>query len=264
MSHSFPLLTETFVYREVVALQRQGFRVETFAIWKPHKSRLPEEARHLVDTSHYVFPISWSKFFKAHLRVLGTSPWRYLKTLAFVLTRRGESLSNRRRTFFHFCEAVYLAPEMTELNIRHVHAQFAINAATIALVCSRLLGITFSFTAHNSFFHDRVILREKAREARFIVAISQFTREFLIRLIGGHDTEGKIHVVHCGLSPYDFAPPDQKPANEVPVLLFVGQLTERKGASVLVEACRILAERDVAFLCVVVGDGPQRALLEQL
>ncbi len=264
ITHAFPLLTETFVYREVFGLERWGFRVETFAIWKPDKNRLSQEARHLVDSSYYVFPISWPRFFKAHLCFLCTRPRRYLSTLFFVLTRKGESFQNRRRVFFHFCDAIYLAMEMKRLGIRHIHAHFAINAATISLVISRLLGITYSFTAHNSFFIDRVILREKAREAQFIIAISEFSRQFLIKLFPDDNIDDKIHIVHCGLSPDDFAPPDPKPINNVPVLLFVAHLAERKGALVLVETCRILAERGVTFRCIIVGDGPQRIQVEQL
>jgi glycosyltransferase involved in cell wall biosynthesis len=264
ITHSFPLLTETFVYREVFGLKRQGFRVETFAIWKPDKNKLSQEARHLVESSYYVFPISWPRFFRSHLYFLCTRPRKYLTTLLFVLTRKGESVRNRRRVFFHFCDAVYLATEMKRLDIRHIHAHFAINAATIALVISRLLDITFSFTAHNSFFIDRVILKEKIRAAQFIIAISEFSRQFLTKLAPNDSVGDKIHIVHCSLSPDDFAPPDPKPVNDVPVLLFVAQLAERKGAPVLIEACRILAERGMTFRCVIIGDGPQRTLVEQL
>jgi colanic acid/amylovoran biosynthesis glycosyltransferase len=264
ISHSFPLLTETFVYREVLGLERRGFRVETFAIWRPDQSKLSEEARHFVNRSHYVFPILWPQFLKAHLYFICTRPHRYLSTLIFLLSRRGESFNNRRRTFFHFCDAVYLAVEMKKGAVRHLHAQFAINAATIALVASRLLGISFSFTAHNSFFTDRVILKEKVREARFIAAISEFTRRSLIHLVPGDAIADKIRIVHCGLSPNDFTPPDPKPVNEVPLVLFVAQLTERKGAPYLVEACKILAQRGESFQGIIIGDGPQKGLLQQM
>ncbi len=264
VSHVFPLLTETFVYREVFGLQRQGFHIETYAIWKPDKDKVSQEAQHLVESSSYAFPISWPRFFKAHLYFLCMHPLKYLGTLLFVLTRKGESLKNRRRTLFHFCEAVYMALEMKSQGIRHIHAQFAINAATIALVASRLLDITYSFTAHNSFFIDRVILKEKVKGAQFIAAISEFTRQFLNDLVPGENVDEKTHIVHCGLSPDDFAPPDSKPANDVPVLLFVAQLVERKGTPVLVEACKILTERGAKFKCVIIGDGPQKMLVEQL
>jgi colanic acid/amylovoran biosynthesis glycosyltransferase len=264
VTQSFPTLTQTFIYRETLALEGKGFDIMTLAIWKPDENMLSEESRHLVDRSSYVFPVSWSRFFRAHLYFFLTRPVKYIGTLLFVLTRRGESPMCRLRTLFHFCEAVYLVPEVEKRSVRHVHAHFTINAASIALIFSRLLGISFSFTAHNIFFTDRILLEEKVQEARFIVAISEFTKRFLTTVVPGANFGEKIHIVHCGLSPDDFTPPNPKPANDVPLLLSVAQLVERKGAPVLVEACRILAERGVAFRCVIVGDGPQRALVEQL
>jgi len=203
----------------------------TCAIWKPNRAGLSQESRPLVDRSLYVFPISWFRFLGAHLYFLLTHPAAYMRTLFFILTR-------------------------------HIHAHFTINAASIALVLSRLLGISFSFTAHNIFFTDRLLLSEKVRQARFVVAISEFSKQFLLRLVPGAGLAGKIHIVHCGLSPEEFVP-SPRPRNDTPRILFVAQLSERKGAPVLVQACRVLTGRGVAFRCTIVGDGPQRPLLEQ-
>lgn len=265
MAQTFPALTQTFVYREVFALQERGFEVVTCAIWRPNENKLSQESRHLVEESLYVFPVSWLKFFAAHLYMFFARPVKYLGTLLHILTHREESRKNKLRSLYHFFEAVYLAPGLKRRRVQHIHAHFTINAATIAWVLSRLLGITFSFTAHNIFFIDRVLLEEKAREARFIVAISAFTRQFLLRLVPDTGLADKIHIVHCGLSLKAFAPPASKPENEVPVLLFVAQLAERKGAPFLVEACRILEERGMSFHCIIVGGGEvEKAQLERL
>lgn len=264
VAQTFPALTQTFVYREILALQDRGFNIVTCAIWKPDRDRLSQESQNLVDRSLYVFPISWLKFLKAHLHIFLTRPGKYARTLLFVLTRKGESYQNRLRTFYHFLEAIYLAPELKKRRVKHIHAHFTINAATIALVLSRLLGISFSFTAHNIFFTDRLLLKEKVQAARFIVAISEFTKQFLVRSALGKHCADKIHVVHCGVCPADFAPADPKPEGDVPLLLFVAQLAERKGAPILIEACRLLVERGVDFRCVIVGDGLQKPLVEQL
>jgi colanic acid/amylovoran biosynthesis glycosyltransferase len=274
MLQAYPSLTMTFIYREVLALERRGFNVLTFSVWQPAVSSLSQESRHLVDSTYYLFPTSWFRLLWRHLYFLLTRPAKYVGTALFVLTRPGEGWRKRLRTLGHFGQAVAVAKEMQERGVHHVHAHFSHNAASIALMLSRLLGISFSFTAHNILFTDQILLREKIREARFIAAISEFTRRFIIGLVPGEDYGGKIHIVHCGLSPRDFAPPDVKPLdvlihpdvpirNDVPLLLFVAQLAERKGAPFLVEACRILAERGVAFRCTIVGGGPQKALLEQ-
>ena len=263
ITQTFPSLTTTFIYREVLALERKGFHISTYAIWKPDENKLSPESRHLVNGTGYVFPVSRPDFLKAHLHFLATRPWKYLATAVYGLTRRGETWRNRQRTLFHFVEAVYLAKSMEEQEITHIHAHFTINAASIALILSRLLGVTFSFTAHNIFFTDRLLLREKVEQAQFIVAISEFSRQYLNDLVPDNHLD-KIFIVHCGLSPESFAPPQSEPENDVPMIVFVAQLVERKGAPYLVEACKILAERDAHFHCVIIGGGAQETMLEQL
>ena len=263
ISQFYPHLTETFVYREVLALRRLGLEILTFATWSPDRWKLSAESLPLVAETGYVFPLVWRRFLANHLYFLFRRPPRYLGTLFYVLTRSGQTWRNRGFTFLHFCMAVHLARTMQRRGVSHVHAHFAINAATIALVISRLLAVPFSFTAHNLLFTKQMILKEKIRDARFIAAISEYTRRYLIDYARPHDVARKIHIVHCGLSPTSFRPPRFRPAKAVPEILFVAQLEARKGAPVLVKACAILADRGVRFRCVIVGDGPDRARVEQ-
>ena len=261
---TYPGLTTTFIYREVLALQNCGFDITTFSIWKPATSKLSPKSQPLMDSTCYIFPISWLRFLQRHLYFLITHPVKYIGTALFVLTRAGESWKNRLRTVYHFGEAVYIAREVQQRNIQHLHAHFTINAASIALILARLLDISFSFTAHNIFFTDRLLLREKVQESRFIAVISEFSREYLLRLVPGESWRQKTHIIHCGISPNQFSPPDPRPANSVPFIFFVSQLQERKGAPVLVEACRLLKERGVVFHCVLAGDGPEKPVVEHL
>jgi colanic acid/amylovoran biosynthesis glycosyltransferase len=260
----FPALTETFVYREVFGLQREGIHVSTFAIWKLDKDKQSEEAKHLVDSTHYAFPMNWSRMVRNHLYFLLRHPAKYLGTFFFVLTRPGESFKNRLRTFYHFCEAVYLATDVKGERVQHMHAHFSINAATVALVLARLLDISFSFTTHNNLFYDQLILKEKIRDAKFIIVVSEYNRRFIAKLMPGEDHNHKIHTVHYGLSVEDFSPPATRSKNEVPLIFMVSQLAERKGIPYLVKACHILSERGINFQCILAGDGPQRPIIEQL
>ena len=149
-------------------------------------------------------------------------------------------------------------------DIEHLHAHFSINAASIAFVLSRILNISFSFTAHNIFFTDRLILKEKIVSAKFIAAISEFSKDYLLQLVPGGEIAKKIHIVHCGLSPEQFSPSKSNLPAQLPRLLFVAQLAERKGAPYLIEACRLLALQGLDFECNLIGDGHQRAELEKL
>ncbi len=52
-------------------------------------------------------------------------------------------------------------------------------------------------------------------------------------------------------------------ATGVPVFAFVGRLVTTKGVRVLIEAAKILQRQDRAFELSIIGDGPERASLEQ-
>jgi glycosyltransferase involved in cell wall biosynthesis len=57
---------------------------------------------------------------------------------------------------------------------------------------------------------------------------------------------------------------DAVPAAGVPVIGVVGRLSHEKGVDVFLHACRILADREIRFLAVIVGDGPERPALERV
>ena len=263
LSQFYPHLTETFVYREVLGLRARGIEVVTCACWPPDRDALSAESLPLVDETTYVFPLRPVAFVAAHVGWFARRPLRYLGTLARVTLGSSDSLRNRGFALLHFAMAVQLASRLQRRGVRHVHAQFAINAATIALVLSRLLDVPFSFTAHNLLFTKRMVLEEKIRRARFIVAISEATRRHVLASAPpGVDASERVHVVHCGLPLAQFPARGSAPANEVLEVLFIAQLQERKGATVLVEACSLLASRGVQVHCTVVGGGPLQTALE--
>jgi glycosyltransferase involved in cell wall biosynthesis len=82
----------------------------------------------------------------------------------------------------------------------------------------------------------------------------------------GEQYRDKVIVVHCGVDTQVFQPivtrrPDDPDA---PLAIFcVGTLHEVKGQTYLIEACRLLNERGIAFACNFIGDGPDEAVLKQ-
>lgn len=261
----FPHLTMTFVYREVLALRESGLDVQTFSTWKPRLTELSDEAKDLVEDTFYVFPLNWVQFLLSHARYLLTRPQRFVGTLWFCLTRKHKTLKNRLRTFYHFCEAIPLAREVERRDIKHLHVHFALNATTMAMVVSRLTDTTFSFTAHaNDIFANPILLPEKIRAARFIIAISEYNMRFLHSVVPSQRTVAKTHLVHCGIDVLEFSPPDHRPRSDQPIILAVGRLVEKKGYPYLIKACRILADQGCDFRCLIVGGGPQESVLKQM
>lgn len=261
VAQRFPDLTATFVYREVMALREKGLAVDTFSIWRQDRNKVSQEARPLIDTTFYLFPLAWRAFLKAHLHFLATRPGQYLKTLFYLLTRPQMKISHRRRVLGQFFYGVHMAAEIEKRDIRHVHAHFALNAATVALVISRLLKITFSFTAHaNDIFDDPVLLREKLEQAKFTITISEYNRKHLLQLC----PTAPIHIVPYSLDLRKFSPLTNRIQTDLPVIFSVGRLVEKKGFPYLIQACRILVDRGYKFRCDIVGEGPLRPDLEKL
>lgn len=265
LAQVFPHLTMTFVYRELLALRAAGLMIATFATWQPKAVELSAEAKPLVAETVYLFPLVWRGFVRAHLRFLATRPLRYLGTLGFCLTAPQRSWRNRLRTLLHFGQGVYLADLVAQREIHHLHVHFALNAATLALIVSRLTGISYSFTAHaNDIFANPILLPQKIAAARFIVAISAYNRCFLEQVAPGPTTTAKIHVVRCGIDVNEFAPVLTRPAPAKPVIIAVGRLVEKKGYPYLIKACHYLRNRGYEFVCRILGDGPEQARLQKL
>lgn len=257
----FPSLTQTFIYREVAELRKLGVKINTFSIHRPPKDMLSEEAKSLVDNTFYIFPVILHKFLWAHLYYLFKKPITYIRILFFVLTRRNTRPKDRIRTFYHFCEAIYMAKRIEEDKIKHIHVHFISGPATVAMIISKLLGISFSLTAHGSdLLVEKVLLKEKITLAKFIVAISDYNRNCLINVVP--ESKGKIYVVHCGVDPSLFQPSPKE--SDEKIILSVGSLRWQKAHSFLIEACRILKEKSIQFRCIIVGEGPERSKLEQL
>jgi glycosyltransferase involved in cell wall biosynthesis len=261
----YPSLTLTFVYREVLALRAAGFEVETFSIWKPRRDELSSEARALVDETFYLFPLRLTLFAGSHLRYLLTRPRRYLSALAFCAMRDWAGGLQLLRRLSHFLQAGYLAAEVERRGIRHLHAHFARNATTLAMVVARLCDTTFSFTAHaNDLFVAPTLLPQKLQAAHFVVAISEYNRHFLQRCLPGPETQRKLHVVRYGLDTSHFARLAPPATDAPPLILSIGRLVEKKGFPYLVQACQHLSERGYRFRCVIVGQGPEEAKLRRM
>ncbi|SRR6266404_1367711 len=258
----FPNYIEAMIYREVLALRSRGYDVVTFSIRKPLEAEVPEEARALAASTRYILPIRPSRLGAVHFRALLANPARYLATLVAVVGGTHERLRDRWRSFCHFAEAVVIAPEVQRLGIEHIHAHWAVGAATCAMVVSRLIDVPFTFTAHAyDIWLDRLLLPEKLRAAETIVTCTDYNRRHLIDAYG--TPAEKVRVVYHGLDLERFQR-RTRPANATPVILSIGRLVEQKGYEDLLHVCADLVRRGQTFTCEIIGDGPLRARLERL
>ena len=266
ITEMFPSLTQTFVYRELLAVRERGIQIQPFSIWRPDPESLSTEAISLQDETFYIFPRSWLFILLSHLRFLCRRPRKYCGTLFLTLSQTGESVHNRWRSLIHFLYGMVAIREMQRLRIQHIHAHFGWSASSIAMIANRLLGISFSLTLHaHGIFLNPLLLKAKIKYSQFVVTISEYNRDFLKKRFPELHLEDKIHVIHCGLDPEIFAPSSEpKPDGDLLTIVGIGQLDPRKGFHVLIDACYHLVRKGVHFRCQIIGEGEERSRLEAL
>ena len=160
-------------------------------------------------------------------------------------------------------EAGWLGGQMKVAGIGHIHAHFAGLAARTAYWLQRYYGIGYSFTAHaNDIFSPAdpalpVQLDELIRRAKFVVTVSDFSAAQLRARFPW--ATRKIHRVYNGIDTTAF--PLARPARNPPRIVSVGRYIEKKGFADLIAACAVLRDRNVAFDCRIVGEGPLDAEL---
>ena len=259
---TYPVLTETFIDREIRHLFDLGVDLEIVSIRRPRTDLSPAQ-RELSRRVRYLLPVSWLGLVLSQLTAAIGRPRTYFGTLAWLLSRRHDG-APRRRTAFHFVTGVYLARVLRARRGIHLHAHFVDRAATVALVASRFLDSTYSVTAHaREIYVDAFLLRERIGEAVFAATCTEYNRRYLADLVGPSVAPRVLRLYH-GLDLQTYLDgPERNPSAERPLLLAVAQLAERKGLRHLIEACRILADRGRAFECEIIGDGPLRGELER-
>ena len=260
----FPHLPETFILREMEALENLGWEISLYPLILQKQQVVHTEARKWISRAHNLPFISvqiikenFSRFFK--------SPRKYLELLFRSIWENRTSLKFLSRAVILFPKAVYAARLMDDEGIEHIHAHYATHPAFVAWIIYNLSGIGYTITVHaHDIFVERTMLKTKINDAINVRAISMFNRNFLSNLYG-HSLNHKIQVIHCGIDPANFKLRVNgfNPSDEFNVLS-IGSLEPYKGFPYLIEACAILRDRGVPVHCNIIGGGKERTDLEML
>jgi len=263
--NQYPKVSHSFIRREILALERQGFIVQRIAQrgWKEHLvdgEDLSERGK-----THYIVQQGVISILISLLQTLLTSPTRFFNTLCLALNMVRNSDKSLVYHLIYFAEACRMQPWLKSHSSQHLHAHFGTNSAEIAMLAGRLANIPYSFTVHGPEEFDKpqaIGLNTKIDYAKFVVAISSFGRSQLFRWAGYKDWQ-KIKVVHCGLE-YDFYNMPAEAIPERPSIVCVGRICEQKGQLLLIEAAKRLHDANQDFSLILAGDGEMRAEVESL
>jgi colanic acid/amylovoran biosynthesis glycosyltransferase len=268
-----PKVSQSFITREIDALRGAGLIVPTFAIWPAPDSETLSVADEAARAATYYLLAPTGRAGRALRGLHASSPKAIASTVRRAF-RLGQGVRGKIWQFFYLVEALMLHAECASRGITHIHVHFANNAADVARLAVSLGklssgGITsWSFTMHGptEFSNIRAFdLDNKAHDAKFIVAISDYARSQLLAILPVQDWP-KVVVVRCGLS-FDDVPvpaPRIRGSDDPLRVLCVGRLVPEKGQAILLQAIAELRGQRHACELILLGDGPEREGLEQL
>ncbi len=256
----FPETHETFILQEFLGLQEKGIDFEIYSLKKCRDKIIHPQARSLMKRTIYIPTFClWSLLYWLFVFPQGLS-----KALVRCIKTDFKNPVNFIKANVVFLKALYCARLMQRHHVRHIHAHWATMPATVAVVIAKLLDIPFSFTAHawDIYLNNKESLKEKMRDAQFVVTCTKANKNYLDHLNQGR-FNGKVVVNYHGIDLRSFTLRDNRRRSSN-LILAVGRLVEQKGFEYLVRACGILRRESLHFQCIVVGDGPLRSRLEDL
>ena len=268
MSGTLPVRSETFVYREILALRSLGIDIVTASVHAPTHDLdaggvLDQMARDTIE----IYSKGKFTLLKDALLEVVTRPLRSISTMTRckldAFFSKEVPISRKPKVIWQGIAALALASRIRDRQITHIHSHMAHVPTTIAMYTAMQLGITFSFTGHaNDLFPNRTLLREKLKRALWVNCISAWHRRFYQSIVQRPDSDYPI--VRCGVdtSAYEATP---APRQERLDVLSVGRLVEKKGMDVLIKSAGEIAKMGGPKLRVrIAGGGPQHDELQEI
>lgn len=250
----FPSLHQTFVLNEMLALEARGLELAVFSLLPGSELVHADVARLKAPVTYAPPPGAKAGLARGQLDALVGGPAAWAATLRTVLAEP------RRVVAASMLRSAAMAPAARDQGVTHFHAHFAAGANVAAHTLARLTGRSFSFTMHAVDLYARpVLLCETLAAASFGVTSTAYNQRYLAETCGP-EAAAKVALVRACVDPAAFAAVERLP-HDVPTILAVGRLIEKKGLRDLVEALAILQRRGLAFQAVLVGDGPERPVL---
>lgn len=264
--NTYPRTSQTFIRREIRALERQGLSVQRFAMRSDRAALVEADDREEDARTEHVLEMGLPRLLGSALGWMARRPGAACRALARALRCGGLGASasgGRLRHMVYLLEAAHVARRCRALGVEHLHAHFGTNSATVAMLAHLLDGPRYSFTVHGPEEFDAPValsLGDKIAGAAFTVAISSFGRSQLCRWTGVENWP-RIKVVHCGIDPDRFATTQPIPEGG-PHVVAIGRLAEQKGFSLLIDAMALAAPSLPGLRLTVLGDGHLRPALE--
>jgi colanic acid/amylovoran biosynthesis glycosyltransferase len=243
---------ETFILTEMLALKDAGADMLIIPRDRSHILFNNKAESLLKDT--LIIPWFDIKIAEEFLKYIYGNPINFLRIVNDI-TFNTRNAKIALKNIIILPKALYLSMNLKENNISHIHAHWGSTTSTMAYIISKITGIPWSFTAHRWDIPENNLIRNKCKTASFVRSIDEKGRKEIIEVVKDKSLAEKILMVHMGVNMPQINGRAGR-ASDIITILCPANLVLKKGHRYLLNACRIMSDKDVKFKCLIAGDGP--------
>lgn len=265
----FPELHETFILRELVALERRGVAFDIYSLQYPRDPITLDDAIRLsTERTHYASLLGFPAL-GALLRTLARHPLKLLKAVAGVVVKGRDRPMDVVKNLAVLPLSLHIREHGHAKGVTHWHGHWANIPTTACWYLQQIYGDSWSAAIHGEdIFSSNRFLQHKLDAARFSVVCSGYFCNHLKTQMNLSAPED-IHLNYHGLDPrvMDRVTDRQfraRRANDTLSLISIGRLVPTKGHDVTLKACASLIKSGQALHLSLIGSGPAHDELQSL
>lgn len=255
---AFPNVSETFIFNEINELCKQNIEIQILSLYTPEKSAEHEGINEFTKNTLYYDRLSKLKKIQFVL---------YGFVFSFFIIYRLLKLNQEYKFNFKLSRILKhilpLVGFVHHSSISHIHCHFADINTKYAFLISKVLNITYSFTAHgyDIYFQPPEQYPALISDSSFCLTVSQANRKILIEQYGS--LAEKFRVLPMGIN-IEFFKRDNNILRNNKAIITVARLVPVKALEYAIEAAAILKKRNYSFQWIFVGEGSERNRLQGL
>jgi len=266
----FPELHETFILRELVALEKRGLQFDIFSLQFPRDPITIDDAIRLSEERTTYSKLISPKTLAAFFKTLVKAPLKTLSAMARVVWHGRDRPSDVMKNLAILPVTLHFHALGKARGITHWHGHWANIPTTACWYLQQIYGDTWSAAIHGEdIFSPNKFLSYKLDDAAFSVVCSGYFCQHLKQQLGLQSPDD-VHLNYHGLDPRVMLRSGDRTFNQrekdVPVkIVSIGRLVPTKGHDVLLKACgQLQAKHNIDFELDLIGSGPIDAELQAL
>ncbi len=251
---TFPVVSETFILNEILELEKKGWTIDIYSLNKPPRDTGHPGAKKLARKTIYINDVFPGDSALSKMRSVIQHPFKYVQNVNYA-----KGLPESYQWIARACTPVANAIKQSRCD--RIHAHFAGPAAQWAMMIAKYTGLPYTVTAHRYDIFDKPLpaVERLLGDAERVVTVSNYNKQFMVQNFGLD--KSSIEVIPCGVDVEKFKF-DENATRIKGQLLTVARLSVEKGLIYLIDAMRILKEKKIDFHLKVLGEGSERAILE--